>query len=175
MNLKKLERYWWVNLLGPDPRLMTKILLGRGLTKVEKHWVRVSGVPLRLMWNISWPLPWHLCELRCDCFNFFPSHGATAPPPVNQGFLLIEDSRSHSSRHTILGRTPLDEWSARRVDIYLKTHKTHSRQICPLRYSNPQYSKRAAANPGLIPHGNWDRCDSFNLLKPKTHFMYQQL
>ena len=34
--LKKLERYWRVNLLGPDPRLMKKIP-GRGLTKVKKH------------------------------------------------------------------------------------------------------------------------------------------
>ena len=35
---KKLEKYLRVNLLGPDPRLIKKEnLLGRGLTKVEKH------------------------------------------------------------------------------------------------------------------------------------------
>jgi len=34
MNLKKLERYLRVNLLGP----------GRGLTKVEKHWFRLRMV-----------------------------------------------------------------------------------------------------------------------------------
>jgi hypothetical protein len=28
-------------------------------------------------------------------------------------------------RHTTLGRTPLDEWSARRRDLYLTTHNTH--------------------------------------------------
>jgi len=32
-------------------------------------------------------------------------------------------------RHTYtIGRTPLDEWSARRTDLYLTTHNTHNRQ-----------------------------------------------
>ena len=31
-------------------------------------------------------------------------------------------------RHTTLGRYPLDEWSARRRDLYLTTHNTHNRQ-----------------------------------------------
>jgi len=35
--LKKLERYLRVNLLGPGTRLIKKDLPGRGLTKVEKH------------------------------------------------------------------------------------------------------------------------------------------
>jgi hypothetical protein len=35
--LKKLERYLRVNLLGPGPRLIKNNLPGRGLTKVEKH------------------------------------------------------------------------------------------------------------------------------------------
>ena len=37
--LIKMERYLGVNLLGPGPRLMKKNLSGRGLTKVEKHWL----------------------------------------------------------------------------------------------------------------------------------------
>jgi len=37
MNLKKLERYLRVILLGPGPRLIKKNLPGRGLTKVEEH------------------------------------------------------------------------------------------------------------------------------------------
>jgi hypothetical protein len=31
-------------LLGPGPRLIKKNLPGRGLTKVEKHWFRLSGL-----------------------------------------------------------------------------------------------------------------------------------
>jgi hypothetical protein len=34
----------------------------------------------------------------------------------------------HTLRHTTVGRTPLDEWSARRTDLYLTTHNTHNRQ-----------------------------------------------
>ena len=30
-------------------------------------------------------------------------------------------------RHTIIGRTPQDEWSYRRGDLHLTTHNTHKR------------------------------------------------
>ena len=43
MNLKKMERYLRVNLLGPGPRLRKKNLRDRGLTKVEKHCVIQFG------------------------------------------------------------------------------------------------------------------------------------
>ena len=35
----------------------------------------------------------------------------------------------HTRRRTTAGRTPLDEWSARRRDLYLTTRDTHNRQI----------------------------------------------
>ena len=35
----------------------------------------------------------------------------------------------HTRRCSTVGRTPLDEWSARRRDLYLTTHDTHNRQI----------------------------------------------
>ena len=41
-------------------------------------------------------------------------------------FLMFPD---HTRRRTTFGRTPLDEWSARRRDLYLTTHDTHNRQI----------------------------------------------
>jgi hypothetical protein len=53
----------------------------------------------------------------------------TEQPLVGQGFLIIEASQSHSFRHTTLGRTPLDERSARRRDLHLTIHNTHKRQI----------------------------------------------
>jgi len=34
----------------------------------------------------------------------------------------------HTQRRTTACRTPLDEWSARRRDLYLTTHNTHNRQ-----------------------------------------------
>jgi len=46
----------------------------------------------------------------------------TAPsepgPPHSRGFTI-------TLRHTTLGRTPLDKWSARPKDLYLKTHNTY--------------------------------------------------
>jgi len=41
--LKKMERYLRVNLLGPEPRLMKNNLPVRRLTEVEKHWFRLPG------------------------------------------------------------------------------------------------------------------------------------
>jgi hypothetical protein len=35
----------------------------------------------------------------------------------------------HTQRRTTVKRTPLDERSARRRDLYLTTHDTHNRQI----------------------------------------------
>ena len=41
-------------------------------------------------------------------------------------FLMFLD---HTQWRTTFGRTPLDEWSGRRRDLYLTTHDTHNRQI----------------------------------------------
>ena len=38
----------------------------------------------------------------------------------------------HTQRHTTVGRTTLDEWSARRRDLYLTTHNTRNRQTSML-------------------------------------------
>jgi len=37
-------------------------------------------------------------------------------------------SKPNDHRHTIVGRIPLDKWSARRRDLYLTTNNTHNRQ-----------------------------------------------
>jgi hypothetical protein len=56
--------------------------------------------------------------------NLF-SNCSTAPsgpgPPHYRGLTI-------TLRHTTLGRTPLDEWSAHRRGLYLTTHNTHKRQ-----------------------------------------------
>jgi hypothetical protein len=42
----------------------------------------------------------------------------------------------HTQRRTAVGRTPLDEWSARRRDLLLKTHNNQNRQtsMSPVRF-----------------------------------------
>jgi hypothetical protein len=49
-------------------------------------------------------------------------------PLVGQG-LIIDASRSLSIRHSTLGRTPLDERSARRRDLYLEPPNTYKRDV----------------------------------------------
>ena len=61
--------------------------------------------------------------------------------------------------HTTLGRAPLEERSALRIDLYLTTHNTQKKETsmphCGIRTRNP--SKRAAADSRLRPHSYWDR------------------
>jgi hypothetical protein len=48
----------------------------------------------------------------------------------------------HTQRRTTVGRTPLDEWSARRRHLYLTTHNIHNRQSFMPRWdSNPQFQQ----------------------------------
>jgi len=69
-------------------------------------------------------------------------------PLVGQGFLIIEASRSYLVVHTILCRTLLDEWSARRRDLYLTAQNTHKRQTSmPRRDWNPQSQQASGRRP----------------------------
>jgi hypothetical protein len=61
-------------------------------------------------------------------------------------------------RHASLSRTHLDDWSARRRDLYLTTHNTHKRYIHTtggIRTHDP--SMRADAEVRLRPRGHRDR------------------
>jgi len=54
---------------------------------------------------------------------------------------------NHTQRHTTVGRTPLDEWSIRRRDLYLTTHNTQNRPTSmPLVWFEPTISV------GEVPH-----------------------
>jgi hypothetical protein len=64
------------------------------------------------------------------CFLLSPErlvfpHGATAPSGPGPSHCRVF---TITLKHTTLGTTPLDEWSARRRDLYLTTHNTHKRQ-----------------------------------------------
>jgi hypothetical protein len=71
------------------------------------------------------------------------------------GFLFSLD---HTQAHTTVGRTALDEGSARRRDLYLTTqtlYKTNIHAPGVIRTDDP--SKRSAADLRLRPRGHWDR------------------
>ena len=78
--------------------------------------------------------------------DIFFYHGATAhsgPRPHHcRGFII-------SLRHTTLSRSPLDQWSARRRDLYLTKHikLTRDRHPCHRRDSNPQSQQASCRRP----------------------------
>jgi len=69
----------------------------------------------------------HICVFLKTGFSWYSFffHDLTAQLALG---LLCEVPWSHSFRHTTLGRTPLDEWSARGRDLYLPIHNTQKRQ-----------------------------------------------
>ena len=71
-------------------------------------------------------------------------------------FLMFLD---HTQRRTTVGRSPLDEWSARPRDLYLIIHNTHNRQTSmpPSRIRTHDLSRWAVADLRLRPRGHWDR------------------
>ena len=76
-------------------------------------------------------------------------------------FLMFLD---HTRRSTV-GRTPLNEWSARRRDLYLTTHDTHNRQISmppvgfePTISAGEQQGRSPAEILGSNPTGVIDIC-----------------
>jgi len=83
-------------------------------------------------------------------------------PPHYRGFTI-------TLRRTTFRRTPLDEWSARRGDLYLTTHNmTDIHAPGGIRTHNP--SKRAAADSRLRPSGHRDQHQRYILLVTESVF-----
>jgi len=83
-----------------------------GSTPLDEWSARRRGRYLhntRITYMISPPPPWRCGPTRAMASSF-------------TRFL------DHTQRRTTVGRTPLDEWSARRRNLYLTTHNTHNRQ-----------------------------------------------
>ena len=80
----------------------------------------------------------------------------------------------HSQRRSIVGRTPLGEWSARRRGLYLTTHNTHNRQtsMSPSGIRTHNLSRRAVADLRRRPRSHWDQHKSIST-KPKTEYLGQ--
>ena len=68
-----------------------------------------------------------VCSFFCFLWRCGPARAMAS------SFLRFLD---HTQRRITVGRTPLDEWSARRRDLYLTTHNTHNRQtsMLPVRF-----------------------------------------
>ena len=87
--------------------------------------------------------PLYVCILQ-------PSGGAIASSLMR--FL------DHTQRRATFGRTPLNEGSVRRRDLYLTTHNTHNTNINDLGgIRTYDLSRRAAVDLRLRPRSHWDR------------------
>ena len=64
---------------------------------------------------------WPITNYIYIYFFFHETTAASGPRSLYRGFTI-------TLRHTTVGRTPLDEWPARRPNLYLTTHNTHKRQ-----------------------------------------------
>ena len=74
----------------------------------------------------------------------------------------------HTQRRNTVGRTPLDERSARSRDLYLTTHTQNSQQSnahVPGGIRTHNLNRRPAADLRLRPLGCWDRLGQ-NVLTP---------
>ena len=112
-------------------------------------WVQI----IKLLVMYSSPLPSDLVTLRP---NFFSLWRCDPTQVMASSFLRFLD---HTQRRPTVGRTPLDEWSARRRDLYLTTHNIHNRQTStsPGGVLTHNLSRRVAADLLLRPSGYWDR------------------
>jgi len=72
-----------------------------------------------------------------ECKKIPLPHWHNSPPP-SMPWPPHYRSFTITLRHTTLGRTPLDEWSARSGDLYLTTYNTHNRHtsISPAGYEH---------------------------------------
>jgi hypothetical protein len=91
------------------------------------------------------------------CIILLPSPLSMAQRPlVGQDLLVIEASLSHSFRNTTIGRTPLDEWSARRRNLYLTIHNTQKTATSYasdwIRIHNPNQRAASDTNIRLCSH-----------------------
>jgi hypothetical protein len=102
-------------------------------------------------------LSWHFNSKNSNTYFYLPWRNISSGPRPSyyRGFIITH-------RSTILGRIPLDEWSARRRDLHLTTHNTYNRDIhAPGRIQTHNPSKREALDPRLRPRGHWDRTNTY--------------
>jgi hypothetical protein len=79
-------------------------------------------------------------------------------PPSGATASSLTRFLDHTRRHTTVGRTPLDEWSAENRDLYLTKHNTQQTNVhAPLGIRTHNPSRRAVANPRLRSRGHWDQ------------------
>ena len=77
-------------------------------------------------------------------------------------------SPDHTQRRTTVGRSPLDEWSARRRNLWQHTTPTTEKFPYPLGgIRTHNLSRRATVDLGLRPRGHWDWPNETDCIPPR--------
>jgi hypothetical protein len=81
----------------------------------------------------------------------------------------------HTQRRTTFGRTPLDEWYARRRDLYLTTPNTHNRQTSmPPVGSQKVSGRRPTPKAARPPEPTWEQRNLiYSYLRDATFIYYK--
>ena len=95
----------------------------------------------------------NVCYSRDFSFTFFLLWRFDPRRVMASSFLRFLD---HTQRRTTVGRTPLDEWSARLRELYLTTYNTHNRQISmpPVGFEPTISEGERPQTARLRPHGH---------------------
>ena len=97
--------------------------------------------------------------------------------------LIFTRFLDHTQRHTTVGRTPLNEWSARHRDLNLTTHNIHNRQtsMLPVGFEPTTPAGKWPQTYALDRAGHWDRHCLHYVLRPYPvickhicHFLFVQ-
>ena len=98
-----------------------------------------------------------LCFWNFHITFFMVQQLPQTPPPVGQGLLICETSRSHTG---IPHSVPL-LWTSDQPDVetstWQQTTLTSDRHLWAQQDSNPQSHKQAAADSGPRRRGHWDQ------------------
>ena len=125
--------------------------------------VDISNILTFIYESVSWTLFWEYREPgTCMAVQAFFFISRNSPQWARaSSFTRFLD---HTQRRTTVGRIPLNEWSARRRDLYLTSKNTHNRHPCPRWDSNPQSQQapqtyaldRAVTGTGVQPFTSWN-------------------
>ena len=96
----------------------------------------------RVEWNFQW-----LINIFFSYWRYNPLWVCILQP--SSGAIAYSRTRflDHTKRRATVGRTPLDEWSVLRRDLYLTTHNTHNKHPCPRWDSNPRSQQASGRRP----------------------------
>ena len=125
----KVKLCWRCRTVGPESKQRQVLYDGKGKTKLVpiSHEITDCSSKIRTRTgSMLWRFMCLCCVFNLSYYFYF---AVALRPNASHGLLILEVFLDHTQRTTV-GRTPLDEWSARRRDLYLTTHNIYNKHPC---------------------------------------------